>query len=174
MSVALAPTLAPSYDHLWHLTDEIGLFEHARHGEPRIEHGYCTDDVARALVVVLREPDPDSRFDAMIETYLRFLESAVVTDGRVHNRMGPDGEWADEATIGDWWGRAVGALGMAACHAREPWLRTRAMYAFLRAAAQSSPDTRASSFAAVGAAEVLRAHPDSDRARNARWCMRSP
>ena len=171
MSIALAPTQAPSYDHLWHYP-AIGPFEHARHGEPRIEHGYCTDDVARALVVVLREPDPDPRFEAMTETYLRFLESAVETDGRVHNRMAPDGEWADEATIGDWWGRAVGALGIAACHAREPWLRTRAMYAFLRAAAQAAgPAHRASPRSAP---PRCCAHIRTQIGRGTSWCMRSP
>ena len=40
------------------LTDERGLFEHALHGDPRPEHGYCVDDVARGLVVICREPDP--------------------------------------------------------------------------------------------------------------------
>ena len=29
-----------------------------RHAEPRPEHGYCTDDMARVLVVASREPEP--------------------------------------------------------------------------------------------------------------------
>lgn len=43
-----------SLDHLVRLTDETGLFQHAPFGVPDRSHGYCTDDVGRALVVLLR------------------------------------------------------------------------------------------------------------------------
>ena len=32
------------------------MFEHADHAVPRLEHGYCTDDVARLLIAIVREP----------------------------------------------------------------------------------------------------------------------
>ena len=47
----------PRFDHLLHLTDRRGTFEHACFAEPRPEHGYCTDDMARVLVVATREPN---------------------------------------------------------------------------------------------------------------------
>ena len=47
----------PSFGHVLSMTDGIGMFEHADHADPRREHGYCTDDVARLLIVVVREPD---------------------------------------------------------------------------------------------------------------------
>ena len=50
---------APVFDHLLRMTDHRGTFEHACLTEPRREHGYCTDDMARVLVVATREPDPD-------------------------------------------------------------------------------------------------------------------
>ena len=37
------------------MTDGRGTFEHALYREPRPEHGYCTDDMARVLVVATRE-----------------------------------------------------------------------------------------------------------------------
>ena len=46
------------FAHLIRLTDDTGLFEHARSPNHRREHGYCTDDVARGLVVTSREPEP--------------------------------------------------------------------------------------------------------------------
>lgn len=163
---AFAPeAVVPSYLHLTRLTTDVGLFEHALHDDPRIEHGYCVDDVARALTVVLREPEQTPELAGLAEVYLGFLEAGVQPDGRTHNRMAADGRWTDEASIGDWWGRAVGALGFAAVHASLPFHRTRATYAFLRAAAQRSPDVRASAFAVLGAAELLRSRPDADRAR---------
>lgn len=163
---AFAPeAVVPSYLHLTRLTTGVGLFEHALHDDPRIEHGYCVDDVARALTVVLREPRQTPELARLAEVYLGFLEAAVQADGLTHNRMAADGHWTDEASIGDWWGRAVGALGFAAANAPLPNQRTRAAAVFQRAAARRSPDVRASSFAALGAAELLQSCPDADHAR---------
>lgn len=164
MSV-LAPPVAPSYAHLARLSTGIGVFEHALQDVPRVEHGYCVDDVARALTVVVREPDQTPELAALTEVYLGFLEAAVVPDGRVHNRMGADGRWTDAPAVGDWWGRAVGALGFAAARATLPFHRTRATYALLRAAQRRSPDVRASAFAVLGAADLLTRRPDADGAR---------
>ena len=52
-----APPL-PDFDHLLAITDHHGTFEHADHLAPRVEHGYCTDDMARVLTVTTREPAP--------------------------------------------------------------------------------------------------------------------
>ena len=48
----------PSFAHLERMTDDCATFEHADHASPRREHGYCTDDMARVLVVTSREPEP--------------------------------------------------------------------------------------------------------------------
>jgi hypothetical protein len=165
MTIVAEDVLTPSYAHLARLTSGFGLHEHADHDVPRREHGHCVDDVARAIVVTIREPLQTPALAELTETYLTFLESAVAPDGRVHNRMSPDGHWTDEASIGDWWGRAIAGLGFTMAHAHEPFQRTRAAYAFLRAAARRSPDVRASAFAAIGAAEVVRWNPKADAAR---------
>ncbi len=47
----------PSFGHLLSMSDAIGLFEHADHAQPRREEGYCTDDVARLLIAIVRERD---------------------------------------------------------------------------------------------------------------------
>lgn len=156
---------SPCYLHLFRMTTDLGLYEHAKHAAPRPEHGYCTDDAARALVVVVREPEQTLEVRWLTEAYLAFLEDAVGADGRVRNRMDRSGRWLDQPSIGDWWGRAVGAFGFAAVHAHEPSHRRRAIGAFLRAAGQRSPDVRASAFAAIGAAEVLRARANVPAAR---------
>jgi hypothetical protein len=153
------------YTHLADLTDGRGLFEHARHADPRIDHGYCLDDVARALVVVVREREQSSLIDQLTETYLRFVEEAIDADGRAHNRMDVKGNWSDEATLGDWWGRAVGALGFTVAYAPQRSTRVRAMRAFLRATQQRPTDVRAMAFAALGAADVLSVRPTSRAAR---------
>ena len=63
--------LAPRFDHLLSMTDELGTFEHALFAEPRPEHGYCTDDMARVLVVASREPEPSPAVQWLIRLALR-------------------------------------------------------------------------------------------------------
>lgn len=151
---------SPSYSHLAVLMDERGVFEHARFDVPRRVDGYCVDDVARALIVLVREPDRAPERGALAETCLAFLEDAVDVDGRVHNRMASGGGWTDDPALGDWWGRALWALGVTAAHAPTEDARSRALDAFRRAASARSPHGRAMAFATLGAADVLGVHPD--------------
>jgi hypothetical protein len=160
---AVVPADAPprvQYAHLQRLSDGVGLFEHARYAVPRREHGYCVDDVARGLLVTVREPDPSPTVAQLTETYLRFLEQALDPQGRAHNRRSIDGFWLDEATVGDWWGRAVWALGVAATSAQTPLTRRRASRAFTRLVQQDPDDLHAAAFATLGAGAVLLAEPD--------------
>ena len=156
---------SPSYAHLTALTDHHGIFEHSFHDTARREHGYCVDDVARALIVVVREPDQTLLLANHTETYLRFLEAALSVDGLSHNRMTASGEWVDAPGLGDWWGRSVWALGVATAQAPLRSTRERARHAFDAAASRRSPHLRAMVFATLGAAEVLRAHPRDRAAR---------
>jgi len=157
-----AVLLDAAFTHLARLSDDTGLFEHACHATPRREHGYCVDDVARGLIVLCRRPgrrphaDP---FDAITERYLAFIAHAQSTDGRFHNRLGFDRRWQDEPGLGDWWGRALWALGTAAVRSPLPWVRQRARQAFESSGRLRSPWPRAMAFAALGAAEMLTAHP---------------
>ena len=155
---------APAFDHLDRLTDHRGLFEHALHSVPRVEHGYCVDDVARGLVVVCREPDPTFTVRRLQRLYLDFTLAALSDDGAVHNRMGADGSWTDQPGLGDWWGRALWGLGTAAAHAPAS-MRARALQGFHTAAQQRSTHGRALAFAALGAGELLAHHPDDAIAR---------
>ena len=155
----------PVFDHLAAMTDERGLFEHARYGIPRPEHGYCVDDAARALVVMSRQPMLTPLLRDLEQRYLDFVLAALIPDGRCRNRMGSDGEWADLPSTGDWWGRAVWGLGVAASASASPVVRRRALLGFRTAAQQRSPHNRAMAYAALGAAKVLKEHPHERAAR---------
>jgi hypothetical protein len=154
----------PVFDHLERLTDERGLFEHALRAVPRREHGYCVDDAARGLVVVCREPEPGPA-RRLARCYLAFVLDALDPAGACRNRMDADGQWRDEAAVGDWWGRALWGLGVASASAPTPGMRARALAGFRLAAQCDSPDIRPMAFAALGAAEVLRTRPDEVAAR---------
>jgi hypothetical protein len=165
MTAPASPRTALPFDHLARLTDSRGVFEHALGDQPRRQHGYCLDDVARALQLLVREPEPSPLVSELTETCLRFVEAAIDVDGRAHNRMNTSGEWTDAVTTHDHWGRAVGALGVTACYAPLPLTRARALRAFRRAARQHSVDVRSMAFAIPGAASVLIARADSVEAR---------
>jgi hypothetical protein len=150
---------APSFAHLSRLTDGTGLLEHAQLAVARREHGYCTDDVARGLVVTSREPAPSPEVLRLAECYLTFLSHAQDPGGAFHNRLGFDRRWHDDAGVGDWWGRALWGLGTAAARSPVGWIRAQARTAFALGATRRSPHPRAMVFAGLGAVEVLRVHP---------------
>ncbi len=156
----------PVFDHLDRLSDHRGLFEHALLETPRREHGYCVDDTARGLVIACREPNPDRVVRRLAQCYLDFVLAALGPDGACRNRMDADGNWRDEPGLGDWWGRAVWGLGVAAVHARTPEQRDQALTGFRLAARQRSPFSRAMAFAALGAGELLRARGGERVARD--------
>ena len=152
--------------HLGRMSDERGLLEHALRDEPRVEHGYCTDDNARLLVVSSREPDEGLAHD-LSRLALRFVLSAQTDAGLVHNRFGWDGtyRWLDIAGTGDWWGRALWGLGVAASSHPNSGIRAEASWAFRRSARQRSPFLHSMAFAALGAADVFAVAPQDDVAR---------
>ncbi|MFI6323426.1 glycosyltransferase [Nonomuraea sp. NPDC050556] len=150
---------SPGFRHLVRLSDDTGLFEHARHAVARRHHGYCTDDVARGLVVASREAHPSHRLARLSECYLAFLTHAQDPSGAFRNRLGFDRRWGDSPGTGDWWGRAMWGLGTAAAGNTAPWIREEALVAFTLGARQRSAHARAMAFAGLGAAELLRASP---------------
>jgi hypothetical protein len=157
---------AVPFGHLLRLSDDGGLYEHARLTSPRPEHGYCVDDIARGLVVLCREQDRPEPLDALTDLYLRLVLEAQAADGTVHNRRTVDRRWVDQPGLEDCWGRALWALGTAA--ARLPATDERvhaALSRFERGARSRSPHLRAEVFGALGAAEVLTRWPENDHAR---------
>ncbi|GGN60865.1 glycosyl transferase [Actinoplanes lobatus] len=154
---------APRWDHVFRLSDDTGLLEHARNAIARREHGYCVDDVSRGLLVASREPRPGPDLVRLAERYLAFLTHAQGADGAFRNRLSYDRRWLDEPSLGDWWGRAMWGLGTAAARGPSAWIRREAANAFRQGVACRAVWPRAMTFAGLGAAEVLRADPH-DRA----------
>ncbi len=155
----------PSFEHLLALSDAIGTFEHADHTTARREHGYCTDDVARVLVVVAREPQPTRAVQALGHTAMQYLMDAKGVAGHIRNRRSADGRWHGPRGVEDCWGRAIWAFGTAATRSTDPWLRQTGQASFDQAIEQRSSWRRAMAFAALGAAEVLAANPQHYGAR---------
>lgn len=153
------------FDHLAQLTTATGLYEHALGTVPRVEHGCCVDDVARALVVTSRTPDPSPQVAAMADTYLRFLRGAQRADGLMHNRRERPGVWSDTPSTDDHWGRAIWAFGTAAACSSDEGLAALARRGATDALRARSPHLRAMAYAALGAGQLLRVVPDDAAAR---------
>ena len=148
------------------MTDERGTFEHALFRQPRPEHGYCTDDMARVLVVATREPHGSPAVRHLAVLSLRFLLEALEPQGKCRNRMNRRGTWDDPPALNDCWGRCIWGLGTAASNSADDEIRHRATRGFEQATRPRSPSPRATAFAALGAAELLSVHPDDRSARS--------
>ena len=161
--------VGPSFGHVSSMTDRVGMFEHADHAIARREHGYCTDDVARLLIVVVRDPRCTLRDDQALNdlgrTAMRFLAESQGATGRTRNRRAASGRWHGRRGVEDCWGRSLWAFGSAARLAPDDWMRSSALAHFNHGTAQRSPHRRAMAFAALGAAEILTIEPRHGRAK---------
>jgi hypothetical protein len=99
-------------DHLWTMTDDTGLLQHATYTVPNYDEGYTTDDNARALGFgVLLEQAGD--VTPLSTRYLAFLWHAFDWNTkRFRNAMAYDRRWLDLIGSEDAHGRAVWALGL--------------------------------------------------------------
>ena len=165
MSLGLRPP-EPNFGHLIAMTDERGTFEHALYSEPRPEHGYCTDDMARVLVVATREPSGTPALRHLAVLSLRFLLEALEPQGKCRNRMNRDGTWDDHPALNDSWGRCIWGLGTAASQSDDDEIRHRAIRGLEQAMRPRSSWPRAMAFAALGAAELLSVHPEDASAQS--------
>ena len=162
--VAPAERIVPvaSFAHLRALTDDVGVFQHAPHGVPERAHGYCTDDVGRALLVaVLGAARGDQVAAGLVPGYLSFLQDAQHTDGRFHNLMGFDRRFLRDTASQDTLGQAVWGLGVTVAHSPQPDWCTLAGEVLARAVPATADlhATKAVAYAMTGLAAYLTRFP---------------
>jgi len=107
-------------DHLHALTDYTGILQHARFNVPDRNHGYCTDDNARALllaVMLQNEVQDVDEVNRLTSIYLSFLDHAYNPGNRnFRNFMNYERQWLEAKGSEDSIGRAVWALGYTAAY----------------------------------------------------------
>jgi len=103
----------PSLNHLKTLTDDTGLIQHAKFILPDRNHGYCTDDNARAVVAMVKYYEQYASSEALklFNTYLSFTCHAQRKDGTFRNFMEYNRRWIDPEPDHDSLGRALWAFG---------------------------------------------------------------
>jgi hypothetical protein len=154
-------------DHLVAMTDDTGLIQHATHDIPNRATGYCTDDIARALIVAVtasRRTASEATGKRLVTTYLAYLHDSQTPDGWFHNFMGYDRTWQDHRGTADSFGRALWGLGHCMRFApRDSWrsIAARLFQAALPRVGELE-HLRSRAYAALGIAHALEA-PESDR-----------
>ncbi len=116
MTIDLPPL---RFDHIIRLTDSTGICQHATYGIPNYQEGYCLDDNARALLLMLMvyRHNQDSTALHHIPVYLAYLHYAQNPDGTFRNFMSFNRSFLDERGTDDSFGRAIWALGFTISYA---------------------------------------------------------
>jgi hypothetical protein len=103
----------PSLEHLQRLTDDTGLFQHAKFTIPLRHEGYTTDDNARALIVAAKHYALYRQAETLqlLDRYLAFVLHSHNEDGTVKNIMNFDRTWQPAEPVHDALGRVIWAFG---------------------------------------------------------------
>ena len=149
-------------DHLFTMSDQTGIFQHAIYNVPNYHEAYCTDDNARAfiLTVLLEElRGTDEAVRRLASSYLAFLWHAFDANTcRFRNFMSFSREWLEVHGSEDSHARALWAVGTALGRSKNSGHRALCALLFQRGlpcvARFSSP--RAWAFSLIAIHEYLR------------------
>jgi hypothetical protein len=156
---------ALKFDHLILMTDSTGVLQHAKNSFPDYSEGYCTDDNARALILLLLANQlniRDAWLDNLKSRTISFLNYALNRrTSQFRNFLGYNREWLDENGSQDSHGRAVWALGCCINKSDDPDLQeiaNRLFHIALRPVTLFS-HLRSWSFILLGVNEYLKKFP---------------
>ncbi len=111
----LDPLLLPPFllDHVKRMTDDTGIIQHAKFGIPNLKEGYCLDDNARALLMVLMAYK-QMKLPLSLELlpiYLSYIHYMQNENGTFRNFLSFRRDFLDEQGSEDSFGRAIWSLG---------------------------------------------------------------
>jgi len=109
------PLILPPFSlaHIKRLTDDTGIIQHAKFGIPNLKEGYCLDDNARALLMVLmayRQKKNSLALD-LAPIYLSYIHYMQNKNGTFRNFLSFSRVFLDEVGSEDSFGRTIWALG---------------------------------------------------------------
>ncbi len=168
--------------HLFVLSDDTGILQHATRATPDLHHGYCTDDNARSLIAAVKVlalpatswtsdhndlPGPNDVLK-VTQRYLAFLAYAFNEgEGRFRNFMQYDRSWLEEVGSEDSHARTMWGLGTAVRFAPNKDVEDLAESLLLRAlpAVDHFQYIKPASYALLGLNEYLHHTPGQELAR---------
>jgi glycosyltransferase involved in cell wall biosynthesis len=114
-SPIIDPDMMPAFSmaHVQRLTDDTGIVQHAKYGIPNLKEGYCLDDNARALIMVIQAWQQNKSKAALelLPIYLSYIQYMQSDDGNFRNFLSFRREYLDEVGTEDSFGRTIWALG---------------------------------------------------------------
>ncbi len=153
------------------MTDSCGLIQHSVFSVPDRHHGYCVDDNARGLILMVRLASngmTTKQVDALTTVYAAFVQHAWNPDAkRFRNFMSYERAWLENVGSDDSFGRTFWALGETAAKATRDdlkiWANALAMRALPELDSFTAPRTLA--FLTLGLTGLLEAHPSHGEIR---------
>ena len=159
----------PSLAHLKRLTDDTGLYQHAKLIIPDRECGYCTDDNARAVIAMTRyySQYADPQALELLDTYLSFVLHSQNSDGTIRNWMNFDRTWYENEPGNDALGRVLWALGTVVANPPNPAYLSIASDGFdisIRLVQRQLP--KGTAYSILGMSDYLKRFPDAGDIRH--------
>ncbi len=152
-------------DHLFRMSDNTGIFQHAIFNVPNYREGYCTDDNARAYILTLLLPEMTTQVaqrdvEQLASTYIAFLWDAFDQKScRFRNFMSHRREWLEDYGSEDSHARALWAAGMALGRSKNDGHRNLCAMLFQKGLpiVETFTSPRAWAFVLIAVHEYLRA-----------------
>ncbi len=164
----LDPLILPPFSlaHIKRLTDDTGIIQHANFGIPNLKEGYCLDDNARALLMVLmayRQKKDQLALD-LFPIYLSYINYMQNKDGTFRNFLSFSRTYLDEKGSEDSFGRAIWALGYLLGNAPNDAYYQSGSLIFFNAAPnfEKIRSIRGVACTIIGISYYLRNHPSDD------------
>lgn len=159
------PEMMPAFSmaHVQRLTDDTGIVQHAKYGIPNLKEGYCLDDNARALIMVIQAWQQNKSKTALelLPVYLSYIQYMQSDDGNFRNFLSFRREYLDEVGTEDSFGRTVWALGYLISNAPNNSYREFAKELFDKSVTHFSQlrHLRGLGNTIIGLTNYLKAHP---------------
>ncbi len=164
INAELLPTF--TLDYVKRLTDDTGIVQHAKYGIPNLKEGYCMDDNARALIMVLMAYDQYKSKEALdlLPIYLSFIQYMQCEDGDFRNFLSFKREYLDEIGTDDSYGRTLWALGFMICNSPNNSYKEFARELFFNSLQHLDKleHLRGHANSIIGLAHYLKSYPDEN------------
>ncbi|MFC2113016.1 glycosyltransferase family 4 protein [Bacteroidota bacterium] len=155
-----------SLNHILRLTDDTGIIQHAKYGIPNLKEGYCLDDNARALLLVLMayRQIKDNKALELSPIYLSYIHYMQNANGTFRNFLSFSRNYLDEVGSEDSFSRTIWALGYLLGNAPNDAYYQTGRLMFFNAAPnfEKLKSIRGIANAMIGVSYYLKSNPSDD------------
>ena len=165
------PDMMPAFSlaHVQRLTDDTGIVQHAKYGIPNLKEGYCLDDNARALILVILAYQQNKSKVALelLPIYLSYIQYMQLDNGNFRNFLSFNRNYLDEVGSEDSFGRTIWSLGYLISNAPNNSYREFGTDLFLKSVPhfKALKHLRGIGNTMIGLSKYMEAHPYDEHIR---------